>query len=432
MCGLFGIYTGQFLVKDEKELFRLLMVANYLRGIDSTGVIKYTKQKELFYDKTLLPGPIAAFDENFMSILGDNQNTETPTLLMGHTRWKTIGTNKIENAHPFKTDNFVGMHNGTIYESFEGSYDFGTDSEGLYNLIQKYGLIEALKIINKDCYDPAYALQMVEQRENEKTKIVKSKAHFIRNDQRSLWFTAIASGTTLVWSSDLNTLKWACVAMKQTPHRATWLNKAVADKMVDINGDDKTGTFFTLKPGTQMIVDLSEWVSTAIKFVKHEFPKYEYQGRQSAIPFTVRTTTKSGIGHMDTTGNNGKKTRGKPLSKTEQELAEMILKNLRSTTGTHTYPPDTDQTVLTENKRRKQRQSTKGIFQNYRGYGNRVMKKKEVIARLFDGCATCGIGVDPDDVEEIQSIKWVARDKFCCTSCQNKYSDSDLHTFAQA
>lgn len=422
MCGLFGLYTPQFFVKDEKDLFRLLMVANYLRGVDSTGVIKVSRNDQIFYDKVLSPSPVAAFDPEFMGIVEENEGYGSgPLALLGHTRWKTVGSKDIKNAHPFITKNYVGMHNGTIWEDFEGSKEFGTDSEGLYNLIQNKGLFEALSIINRECYLPAYALQMVENITNEDNPDVidpQNTIRFIRNDERSLWFTVTSSGSTLAWSSDPTTLRWAIHQTKHKSHKATWVTKAFEDGMIEFHNKDESSNVFQILPQVHMSI-LSGEILAKTKFEKFKMPEYKYGGRQRVLPFTdsMETGTNTNIQSLR---------KKKKVSLSEQELAQTILLNMRSTTGTIIFPPG-----IRMKRGSSKIPSIKTLFQNYKGYSGRIMKKKEVLSRLSDGCSTCGISVNDNDPIEISSIKWIARDKWVCSACQSVYTDKQLHDYAQ-
>lgn len=78
-----------------------------------------------------------------------------PTLVcdfIGHTRYATIGNSKLDkNAHPFRKDHYVGVHNGSIYNHEDISElvnsESEVDSEILYEAIAKFGLKKTLPLL---------------------------------------------------------------------------------------------------------------------------------------------------------------------------------------------------------------------------------------------------------------------------------------------
>lgn len=442
MCGMCGIYSHSVLTGDERDLFKTLMIANVLRGEDATGVIKYTEDSESYWHKTLDPSPVAMYDEEFHDFVF-NTKDKSPTLLMGHTRWGTIGKNIIENAHPFVTDKYLGMMNGTVWEQFEGSEQYGTDSEGLYNTATTKGLIPTLEHINEECWDPQYALQMLDMED--------WKFKFIRNNQRPLWFTVIANGQTLVWSSTLPTLKWAIMQHKQHAMREQWVTEN-AEHLIFDQFNKASDPYFQLKPDVLLEFTLDKHVRNA-EFSKHPMPSYDYSGYvhggkgQSAGNFTGRTQPVTGIGFTNT-NNTGLKTLLKGQG--DKEVAKQILRTLRENrsasddnqqqkkngkpshqknghdTGTTSSHSSTESADLITTK-----PETKGLFQNYRGFGNKVYRKKHVLAAMEKGCSTCNVSY-PNDEYEIANAKWIAPYLFSCTSCQSKWTEDELKVFAEA
>lgn len=118
MCGQCGIILGKKR-RTRKELealgnmFTSLLQYNERRGRDATGI--YIADKNGI--GKILKAPISAihltesskYQEAIRSI-----NNKTVALI-GHTRWKTVGTPILnENNHPIQGQFCIGTHNGTI------------------------------------------------------------------------------------------------------------------------------------------------------------------------------------------------------------------------------------------------------------------------------------------------------------------------------
>jgi len=143
MCGIIGVSlnTEKKSLRSGLALFKSLLVENTKRGKDSTGIVyQYKDNTEIF--RGFLPGEEA---QNYVlpekDVIG----------FLGHTRFATVGKRgKYANVHPFETDNYVGVHNGTIFnhkllkKHFKLETSGECDSEVLYKLMDKFGL-EGLK-----------------------------------------------------------------------------------------------------------------------------------------------------------------------------------------------------------------------------------------------------------------------------------------------
>lgn len=203
MCGLIGA-AGPWMNEKDKEVCGLMFLMNSLRGIHGCGIMtlysrwndKKKKQNYYYYvDKSELPSSHYVFTEDYKSGVRDNVK-----ILMGHSRWATVGEVKVENNHPFEADKgIIGAHNGTIKGNFEGSKDYGTDSEALINLIEKKGLKEALRIVHKEANDVAYALSLYDPMDD--------TLSLIRNGKRPLYIGT--HGDTTFWSSDPSFMRFA-------------------------------------------------------------------------------------------------------------------------------------------------------------------------------------------------------------------------------
>jgi len=135
MCGLLGVSSPKD-VNVNVEDIKLLYLANETRGGHSCGfttgsdVTKEAVNSYDFLSKDNLPESISTF--------------------VGHTRYATFGSRVDKNAHPFKIDNLVGAHNGTIrnFDMLQSVFDtaYDVDSEFIYYLLNTYGLRKTLPL----------------------------------------------------------------------------------------------------------------------------------------------------------------------------------------------------------------------------------------------------------------------------------------------
>lgn len=442
MCGLVGMYSEQFLTTEERKLLQCLFIASYTRGKDSTGIVTLTKKGDVLYDKQITPSPVYAFGTEYAELTNPINNMNGPVCVLGHTRYGTVGANILSNAHPFETQNFVGMHNGTIFDPFPGSKEFGTDSEGLLNFMDREGIIPALQYIHKECWEPAYAIQLMSKGNDE--------VYIVKNEARDLWFTTVSEGQTLVWASALNTLRWALFVSGFTAKKPSFIagNK-------DFYKHDKVYTedsspYWSPKTGVIMTLDLTKPAGTCASVEKFDVPEYKWS--KSAVPFTGHTATSVST-TTKTNGGNSKWIQSPRHPKVslstgmnnphlQQAILEAMQGNGRknsknkktgiTTSLQGTVRGEQDQTTNSRfsSANSNKKKSSSGVFQNYRGYGNRIMRKKEILTHLAKGCATCGIEVSETDYEAIRNLKWITPTEFACEGCANLYNDVDLATFA--
>lgn len=203
MCGLVGV-AGDVTVK-EKQIFTSLLFLNVFRGQDGCGVFSTWKdhKKHPMYnvERSTDRSSEFVFSNDYKS-----QISQTDVkVLMGHSRAATVGKVSVENNHPFEVgskENYtdlVGAHNGTIRGRFDGHDKHETDSEALYNLINKIGLRKALLSVEQSSYSFAYALSYY--------KFENECLVLIRNTERPLFYTI--KGSCIFWSSNKTFLQMA-------------------------------------------------------------------------------------------------------------------------------------------------------------------------------------------------------------------------------
>jgi hypothetical protein len=218
MCGIVGI-AGDISILALTQVFRDMMDVCQVRGRDSTGVIKVSR--EMTYDHAKMVGPPAWLLDTKM--YSTRIEREGAAAVVGHCRAKTVGETSNKNAHPFDypEEGIIGVHNGTLTNTHKlhGHAYNKVDSDILYGHLAKNGVDETF-----DRLEGAWACVWWD--DNSRT------LNFIRNDKRPLWFT---------WSKDKKMMFWAS---------EPWMFNVV-DRKLDLwdGGEDKK-RFVELPPDT--------------------------------------------------------------------------------------------------------------------------------------------------------------------------------------
>lgn len=198
MCGIAGV-LGENLDKKDAEFFRRLMFLSQWRGEDSTGIVMVrqpgiqiranAKRGEPIPAKFIKAAEPAAWfldQKGVIKLLNENVPRSA---MIGHTRAATVGAITDENAHPYDFDHVCGVYNGTTSRfDIENGMKYDTDGEGLFAMLEQYGVEDGSKKILGFPKAP-FALAMFDKRLN--------SIRFLRGgtdvDNRPLWF---------VWSED--------------------------------------------------------------------------------------------------------------------------------------------------------------------------------------------------------------------------------------
>jgi predicted glutamine amidotransferase len=203
MCGLFGVLNFNHLgvYNQDYTVFKELMIASALRGIDGTGVIYIGDENTKLCEQGSTYGWIKS-PEDSLSFLSNKLWSDTKEqiiksrFLLGHVRAATRGKNTIENTHPFDVGEIILLHNGTIsgIESYKDFKIHEVDSEAIAH---------ALNLTQ----DPADTLEWIDGAAaltwyNSRTESV----HFWRNYQRPLF--AVQTGTCIYYASESKMLYW--------------------------------------------------------------------------------------------------------------------------------------------------------------------------------------------------------------------------------
>ncbi len=215
MCGICGAVAGSMISPFEVEKVQKLLILNSFRGMDSSGMFDYIDVKEktreiirkrkketikvpewAHWKETLEPYIFATRVIPQVELTRWKPNTLKAVVC--HARAATQGKISKENAHPFRYQNIVGVHNGTIFGDFDGRKECDVDSAALIMNIQKLGPKKAIEMITEKATSIAYAVVYMD--------LDKKTLNVMRNSQRPLHYYTTA-GTTF-FSSDKKDLAY--------------------------------------------------------------------------------------------------------------------------------------------------------------------------------------------------------------------------------
>lgn len=184
MCGLVGV-VGE-IYKKEEEVFKNLLILDMVRGTDSTGVAFISTTKN-----TVIAKEVGGATELFESPRFTRGIRQVNRILMGHNRWATQGGINRNTAHPFETERFIGMHNGTLRSrmGLDPALHCAVDSQHIIENMNEHGDMETVAVL-----DGAYALVWYDQKEG--------SLNFARNRERPLFFAKALSGRQVYWASE--------------------------------------------------------------------------------------------------------------------------------------------------------------------------------------------------------------------------------------
>lgn len=169
-----------------------MLYTDALRGPHSTGVAAVDKDKVI----SVLKRAEHAFDF-LQDRRADRIINGQVNVLLGHNRWATKGAINSRNAHPFKFDGIVGVHNGTLRGQWRlpDNKEFDVDSENIYHSIKEKGIDWTHENL-----EGAYALAWYDRETNQ--------IQMVRNNERDLYYAFTKDKKTLCWASEYHMLTW--------------------------------------------------------------------------------------------------------------------------------------------------------------------------------------------------------------------------------
>jgi predicted glutamine amidotransferase len=132
MCGIVGVVLkgNAGFYKKQEDSFLQLLLADQLRGEDSTGIIGIEKDTTFYTAKEATAAQV--FIPKWKTLPASTMMWNCGKAFIGHNRKKTMGVIADENAHPFVVDGtFAMVHNGTLYNHGKLAKDCAVDSEAL-------------------------------------------------------------------------------------------------------------------------------------------------------------------------------------------------------------------------------------------------------------------------------------------------------------
>lgn len=189
MCGLVGI-AGNLTTKDEATMKRLLLF-DYFRGTDSTGLAAVRKNADVIISK-MASHPIDLFGTKKFDVALSGYSS---LVFLGHNRAATKGKVNGANAHPWQYGHIIGAHNGTLdkssWDALNELLDEPTDvdSQAIFACIEKVGIEETTKLLQG-----AWALTWIDLKEG--------TLNFLRNSGRPLWYAYAEDFKQVFWASE--------------------------------------------------------------------------------------------------------------------------------------------------------------------------------------------------------------------------------------
>src|SRR6266853_5475530 len=147
MCGIVALISKEprGLFAFDRELFEEGLVADTVRGMDSTGVFGVSMRNELHVVKQGIDAITFMRSPSYKEWA---DKIPSYRAIIGHNRKATSGNVNSENAHPFKENNITLVHNGMLWNAKEINKEVEVDSHALCHSFATKGAKETLKDVS--------------------------------------------------------------------------------------------------------------------------------------------------------------------------------------------------------------------------------------------------------------------------------------------
>lgn len=144
MCGIIGIISksSNGLWKTHADIFVDGLIADSVRGLDSTGVFGVTVRNEAHIVKQAVDPHVLIKTPLFQKWVA---RANEYRVMIGHNRKATSGDITSKNAHPFREKDIILVHNGMVYNHKELNTEVEVDSHALCHSFAEKGAVETIK-----------------------------------------------------------------------------------------------------------------------------------------------------------------------------------------------------------------------------------------------------------------------------------------------
>lgn len=136
MCGIVGMVakTGRGFFSKDADVFENMLIADSIRGDDSTGVFSVTNRNQINVVKQAVEPGMFIKMKSYKDWRGEVVNK--CSVAVGHNRKATVGEVISKNAHPFVKNGVVLVHNGYIGNSRQLDSSVSVDSEAILTALE--------------------------------------------------------------------------------------------------------------------------------------------------------------------------------------------------------------------------------------------------------------------------------------------------------
>jgi glutamine amidotransferase-like protein len=128
------------------EMFTSMLQFDSIRGPDSTGVFGITKGNHVDLLKGDTDGYVFTQCNEYKKF--EKKINSAYSIVIGHNRKATIGAIKPENAHPFRSDNIILVHNGSLRNAASLNKEVEVDSAAIASALAAHDSQKALSLLD--------------------------------------------------------------------------------------------------------------------------------------------------------------------------------------------------------------------------------------------------------------------------------------------